>query len=99
MYEDYDSVILKDGRYAIIEDTSTANGKNQYALSVGCCPKDWELVYLTDKDIARKATDREDIEHLILSMEGQGFVKQGELKPTMTFEEIKAYVERVENET
>ena len=56
MYEEFDTVVLKDGRIASLDDTA---GPGSYTWTVGNGPKTWEIVYLTDKDIARRATPEE----------------------------------------
>ncbi len=56
MYEEFDTVVLKDGRIASLDDKA---GPGSYTGTVGNGPKTWEIVYLTDKDIARRATPEE----------------------------------------
>lgn len=56
MYEEFDAVLLKDGRFASIVDK---DGPGFYTGTVGDSPKDWAVVYLTDADIDRKLTREE----------------------------------------
>ena len=56
MYEEFDTVVLKDGRIASLDDKA---GPGSYTGTVGNGPKTWKIVYLTDKDIARRATPEE----------------------------------------
>lgn len=56
MYEEFDAVLLKDGRFASIDDKA---GPDSYTGTVGDGPKDWEIVYFTDADIERKLTEKE----------------------------------------
>ena len=56
MYEEFDTVVLMDGRIASLDDKA---GPGSYTGTVGNGPKTWEIVYLTDKDIARRATPEE----------------------------------------
>lgn len=56
MYEEFDTVVLKDGRIASLDDKA---GPSSYTGTVGNGPKTWEIVYLTDNDIARRATPEE----------------------------------------
>ena len=56
MYEEFDTVVLKDGRIASLDDKA---GPGSYTGTVGNGPKTWEIVYLTDKDIASRATPEE----------------------------------------
>lgn len=59
MYEEFDAVLLKDGRFASLDDK---DGPGSYTGTVGDGPRDWEIVYLTDADIERKLTDEERAE-------------------------------------
>lgn len=56
MYKEFDAVVLKDGRIASLDDKA---GPGSYTGTVGNGPKTWEIVYLTDDDIARLATKEE----------------------------------------
>lgn len=56
MYEEFDAVLLKDGRFAYLDDK---DGPGSYTGTVGDGPRDWRIVYLTDADIERKLTDEE----------------------------------------
>ena len=56
MYEEFDAVLLKDGRFASLDDK---DGPGSYTGTVGDGPRDWKIVYLTDADIERKLTDEE----------------------------------------
>lgn len=58
MYEEFDTVILKDGRIASLDNK---DGPGVYTGTVGNGPKTWKVVYLTDDDIERLAT-KEEIE-------------------------------------
>ena len=56
MYQEFDTVLLKDGRFASLDDKT---GPGAYTGTVGDGPKDWKIVYLTDDDIERKLTEKE----------------------------------------
>lgn len=56
MYEEFDTVRLKDGRIASLADKE---GPGVYTGTVGNGPKTWKIVYLTDDDIERLATPEE----------------------------------------
>lgn len=56
MYEEFDAVLLKDGRYASLDNV---DGPGVYTGTVGDGPRDWKIVYLTDADIERKLTKEE----------------------------------------
>ncbi len=56
MYEEFDAVLLKDGRFASLDDKA---GPGVYTGTVGDGPKNWKIVYLTDADIERKLTEAE----------------------------------------
>lgn len=56
MYKEFDTVVLKDGRIASLDDKA---GPGVYTGTVGNGPKTWEIVYLTDDDIERLATPEE----------------------------------------
>ena len=56
MYQEFDAVLLKDGRFATLDDK---DGPGSYTGTVGDGPKNWEIVYLTDEDIVRKLTKEE----------------------------------------
>lgn len=56
MYEEFDAVLLKDGRFASLDDKA---GPGSYTGTVGDGPKDWKVVYLTDDDIERRLTESE----------------------------------------
>lgn len=73
MYQDYDIVILKDGRIADIVECCG----DEYIATVGNSPRTWETVYLTDDEIERKATQEEIDEDSELSdreMREQGYL-------------------------
>ena len=56
-YQQYESVLLKDGRIATIVEVYEPNS---YDVDVGNSPEDWNTVYdITDSDIDRKATKEE----------------------------------------
>ncbi|MBC5731119.1 hypothetical protein [Pseudoflavonifractor hominis] len=58
-YQQYESVVLKDGQIVTIVEVYEPNG---YDADVGHSPKDWSMVCgITDADIVRKAT-REELE-------------------------------------
>lgn len=56
MYEEFDVVLLKDGRFASLDNL---DGPGQYTATVGDGPKDWEIITVTDDDIARRLTQPE----------------------------------------
>lgn len=56
MYQEFDAVLLKDGRFATLDDK---DGPGSYTGTVGDGPENWQIVYLTDNDIERKLTDDE----------------------------------------
>lgn len=56
MYNEFDTVMLKDGRIASICDK---DGPGSYTGTVGNGPETWKIVYLTDADIERLATSEE----------------------------------------
>ena len=75
-YEQYESVLLKDGRIATIIEVYEPDG---YDADVGRSPEDWETVYgITDNDIERKAikeeTDREYRES-VRQLKNQGILE------------------------
>ena len=56
-YQQYESVLLKDGRIATIVEVYEPDS---YDADVGHSPEDWETVYgITDDDIERRATEEE----------------------------------------
>ncbi len=56
-YQEFDSVLLKDGRIAAITEVV---GPDSYIADVGHSPRDWGIVWdLTDADIERPATKQE----------------------------------------
>lgn len=55
-YQEFDTVILKDGRQGAIVEVY---GPNAYEVDVGHSPKDWDSVFVTDSDIERLATPEE----------------------------------------
>ncbi len=56
MYEEFDSVLLKDGRYASLVNL---DGPGQFSATVGDGPKDWEIITVMEEDILRKMTKEE----------------------------------------
>lgn len=56
MYEEFDAVLLKDGRFASLDNK---DGPGSYTGTVGDGPENWAVVYLTDNDIERKLTEAE----------------------------------------
>jgi len=59
MYEEFDAVLLRDGRFASLDDKA---GPGVYTGTVGDGPRDWKIVCLTDDDIERKLTQSEQEE-------------------------------------
>lgn len=57
MYEQYDTVILKDGRSAAIVEVLAPG---VYIADIGSSPKDWDTIDITDDDILRKATPEDE---------------------------------------
>lgn len=56
-YQEFDTVLLKDGRIASIVEVV---GPDAYIADVGHSPKDWSIIWdLTDNDIERAATVEE----------------------------------------
>ena len=56
-YQEFDAVLLKDGRIASIVEVFEPD---HYMADVGHSPKDWEILWdITDKDIERTATPEE----------------------------------------
>ena len=56
-YQQYESVLLKDGRIATIAEVYEPGA---YAADIGDSPEDWATVYgITDDEIERKATEQE----------------------------------------
>ena len=56
-YQEFESVLLKDGRIATIVEVYEPGA---YDADIGYSPEDWATVYgITDDDIARKATEQE----------------------------------------
>lgn len=56
-YQEFDTVLLKDGRIAAIVEVA---GPDEYIADVGHSPQDWDIIWdLTDKDIERLATQEE----------------------------------------
>lgn len=56
MYEEFETVLLKDGRFASLDNK---DGPGVYTGTVGDGPRDWKIVYLTDDDIERRLTEDE----------------------------------------
>lgn len=56
MYEEFDSVLLKDGRFASLVNL---DGPGQFSATVGDGPKDWKIITVAEEDILRKMTDKE----------------------------------------
>ena len=60
-YQEYEAVLLKDGRIATIV---AVYEPGIYDADVGNSPKDWDtLLGITDDDIVRKATKAECAKH------------------------------------
>nr|DAH53174.1 MAG TPA: hypothetical protein [Caudoviricetes sp.] len=55
-YQQYDTVLLKDGRFAALVEVFEPD---TYIADVGSSPKDWDTVDITDQDIERLATEEE----------------------------------------
>lgn len=56
-YQQFESVLLKDGRIATIAEVYEPG---TYDVDIGSSPEDWATVYgITDDDISRKATEQE----------------------------------------
>lgn len=56
-YQEFDTVLLKDGRVAAIVEVV---GPNEYIADVGHSPRDWSIIWdLTDEKIERLATPEE----------------------------------------
>ena len=56
-YQQYESVLLKDGRIATIVEVYEPG---DYDADIGDSPEDWATVYgITDDEIERKATEQE----------------------------------------
>lgn len=74
-YQEFDSVLLKDGRIATIVE---AFEPGDYIADVGSSPKDWGVLWdLTDDDIERYATAEELSQKLEKSkreLKEQGYV-------------------------
>ena len=58
-YQEFDAVILKDGRHGSIVEVY---GPGAYEVDVGHSPKDWDSIFATDDDIARLAAPEENAE-------------------------------------
>lgn len=56
-YEQYDTVLLKDGQTAAIVEVLASGA---YIADIGHSPSEWNMIDITDADILRKATP-EDI--------------------------------------
>lgn len=59
-YQQYDTVLLKDGRLAALVEVFEPD---TYIADVGSSPKDWDTVDITDQDIERLATEEEKQEN------------------------------------
>ena len=55
-YQQYETVILKDGRIAALVEVFEPD---TYIADVGSSPKDWDTIDITEKDIERLATEEE----------------------------------------
>lgn len=55
-YQQYETVILKDGRIATLVEVFEPD---TYIADVGSSPKDWDTIDITEKDIERLATEEE----------------------------------------
>ena len=55
-YQQYETVILKDGRIAALVEVFEPD---TYIADVGSSPKDWDTIDITEKDIERLATKEE----------------------------------------
>ena len=55
-YQQYETVILKDGRIAALVEVFDPD---TYIADVGSSPKDWDTIDITEKDIERLATEEE----------------------------------------
>ena len=56
-YQEFDTVLLKDGRIASIVEVV---GPDAYIADVGHSPRDWDIIWdLTDAGIERLATKQE----------------------------------------
>ena len=55
-YQQYETVILKDGRIAALVEVFDPD---TYIADVGSSPKDWDTIDITEKDIERLATKEE----------------------------------------
>ena len=55
-YQQYETVILKDGRIAALVEVFEPD---TYIADVGSSPKDWDTIDITEKDIERLGTKEE----------------------------------------
>lgn len=55
-YQQYDTVLLKDGRLSTLVEVFEPD---TYIADVGSSPKDWDTIDITEKDIERLATKEE----------------------------------------
>ena len=56
MYEEFECVLLKDGRYATLDNI---DGPGWYSATVGDGPRDWKVIAVRDKDIERRLSEEE----------------------------------------
>ena len=75
-YQQYTSVLLKDGRIATIIEVYEPDS---YDVDVGHSPEDWATVYgITDDDIERMATKEEkdwEYQESMRQLKNQGIVE------------------------
>lgn len=73
-YQQYETVILKDGRIAALVEVFEPD---TYIADVGSSPKDWDTIDITEKDIERLATEEEkrlDFEKSLIQLKEQGIL-------------------------
>ena len=73
-YQQYDNVLLKDGRLAALVEVFEPD---TYIADVGSSPKDWDTIDITEKDIERLATEEEkklDFEKSLIQLKEQGIL-------------------------
>ena len=73
-YQQYDNVLLKDGRLAALVEVFEPDA---YIADVGSSPKDWDTIDITEKDIERLATEEEkklDFEKSLIQLKEQGIL-------------------------
>ena len=85
-YQQYDTVLLKDGRFAALVEVFEPD---TYIADVGSSPKDWDTVDITDQDIERLATEEEKQEKYEASLK---LLKQWDFRCRKTF--VKRYTIR-----